>query len=104
MVRLAAAKGGAGMRVCIIGCGAVGSLFAANLSNLEDVEVWAYDLDEAHVHAINEEGLQLTGAGEVVGRPRATTDASALPACDFGIVATKAMHTGSAIAATAHAF
>ncbi len=92
------------MKVCIVGCGAVGSLFAANLANLEDVEVWAYDLDKAHVDAINQEGLQLTGAGEVRGRPRATTDASELPACDFGIVATKAMHTESAIAATARAF
>jgi 2-dehydropantoate 2-reductase len=35
---------------------------------------------------------------------RATADAADIPACDFGIVATKAMHTGSAIAATAHAF
>ena len=32
------------MRVCVVGCGAVGSLFAANLASLEDVEVWAYDL------------------------------------------------------------
>ena len=39
-----------------------------------------------------------------MGRLRATTDASALPPCDFGIVATKAMHTEGAIAATAHAF
>ena len=54
--------------------------------------------------AINEHGLRLTGAGEVVGRPRATTDARELPPCDFGIVVTKAMHTEPAIAATAHAF
>ncbi len=32
------------MKVCIVGCGAVGSLFAANLGTLDDVEVWAYDL------------------------------------------------------------
>jgi 2-dehydropantoate 2-reductase len=66
--------------------------------------VWAYDLDRAHVDAINAEGLRLTGAGEIVGRLRATADASELPACEFGIVATKAMHTESAIGATAHAF
>jgi 2-dehydropantoate 2-reductase len=88
----------------VVGCGAVGSLFAANLAQLDDVEVWAYDLAEEHVRAINERGLRLSGAGDVVGRPRATADASELPACDFGIVATKAMHTGAAIAATAHAF
>jgi 2-dehydropantoate 2-reductase len=92
------------VRVCVVGCGAVGSLFAANLSQLDDVEVWAYDLDRAHVDAINANGLRLTGAGDVVGSVQATAEASALPPCDFGLVATKAMHTEAAIAATAHAF
>jgi 2-dehydropantoate 2-reductase len=92
------------VRVCVVGCGAVGSLFAANLSQLEDVEVWAYDLSREHVDAINRDGLQLTGAGDVLGRPRATSDPGELPACDFGIVATKAMHTESAVQATAAAF
>jgi 2-dehydropantoate 2-reductase len=92
------------MRVCVVGCGAVGSLFAANLAQLEDVEVWAYDLAQDHVDAINRDGLRLSGAGHVVGRLRATADAAEIPACDFGIVATKAMHTEAAIGATAHAF
>src|SRR5881398_2889285 len=92
------------MRVCVVGSGAVGSLFAANLAQLDDVEVWAYDLARDHVDAINRDGLRLSGAGDVVGRVRATTDAGELPACEFGIVATKAMHTSAAIAATAHAF
>ena len=92
------------MRICVVGCGAVGSLFTANLAQLEDVEVWAYDLDQAHVDAINAHGLRLSGQGEVLARLRATTDADAVPACDFGLVATKAMHTASAIGATAHAF
>ena len=92
------------MRVCIVGCGAVGSLFAANLAQLDDVEVWAYDLARDHVDAINRDGLRLSGAGDVVGRVRATADAGELPSCEFGIVATKAMHTASAIDATAAAF
>jgi 2-dehydropantoate 2-reductase len=92
------------VKVCIVGCGAVGSLFAANLAQLDDVEVWAYDLAREHVDAINANGLRLSGAGDVVGRVRATADAHELPQCEFGIVATKAMHTSSAIAATAHAF
>ena len=92
------------MRVCIVGCGAVGSLFAANLAQLDDVEIWAYDLAQEHVDAINRDGLRLSGAGDVLGRLRATTDAADLPPCDFGIVATKAMHTSDAVAATAHAF
>ena len=92
------------MRVCVVGCGAVGSLFAAGLAQLDDVEVWAYDLDEAHVRAINESGLRISGAGELEARLSATTDASELPPCDFGIVATKSMHTGAALAAVAPAF
>ena len=92
------------MRIAVVGCGAVGSLFAANLSLLDDVEVWAYDLAQDHVDAINRDGLRLSGAGDVVGHPRATSNASELPPCDFGIVATKCLHTEAAIAETAHAF
>jgi len=92
------------MRITIIGCGAVGSLFAANLGTLDDVEVWAYDPWQAHVDAINERGLRLSGAGEVVGRVRATADPEALPPSDLGIVAVKSMHTSEAVAASAHAF
>jgi len=54
------------MKVCIIGCGAIGSLFAARLGRLDDVEVWAYDPDAAHVTAINERGLRLTGLSDIV--------------------------------------
>ena len=92
------------MRICIVGCGAVGSLFAANLATLDDVEVWAFDLYQGHVDAIERDGLTLSGAGSVRASLRATSDPAALPPCDFGIVATKAMHADSALAATAHAF
>jgi 2-dehydropantoate 2-reductase len=92
------------VRVAVIGCGAVGSLFAANLGTLDDVEVWAYDPWREHVDAINANGLRLSGAGEVVGRVRATADPAGLPPCDLGIVATKSMHTSAAMEATAHAF
>jgi 2-dehydropantoate 2-reductase len=92
------------VRICVVGCGAVGSLFAANLARLDDVEVWAFDLDQAHVDAINANGLRLVGAGEVVGSVRATVDARELPSCELGIVATKAMHTEAAVAATERAF
>jgi 2-dehydropantoate 2-reductase len=92
------------VRICIVGCGAVGSLFAATLAQLDDVEVWAFDANRPHVDAINASGLRLSGADDVLGWPRATSVADELPACDFGIVATKAMHTGAAVTATAHAF
>jgi 2-dehydropantoate 2-reductase len=92
------------VRVCVVGCGAVGSLFAAQLAQLEEVEVWAYDRSQPHVDAINAHGLRLSGAGDVVGRLRATSDPEELPPCEFGIVATKAMHTEAAIRATAGSF
>ncbi len=92
------------MRICVVGCGAVGSLFAANLAQLDDVEVWAFDQWAEHVAAINADGLRLSGAGEVVGRLRATSDPAELPPCDFGIVATKSMDTASAVATCAASF
>ncbi|HET6867309.1 MAG TPA: 2-dehydropantoate 2-reductase [Solirubrobacteraceae bacterium] len=98
------AIGGQDMKVCIVGCGAVGSLFAAHLAQVDDVEVWAYDVVGPHVDAINRDGLKLTGEADITGRVRATTDAAELPACDFGIVATKSMYTRAAIEASAHAF
>ena len=92
------------MKIGIVGSGAVGSLFAAHLAQLDDVETWVYDVSQAHVDAINRDGLRLTGVGEVHSHPRATTDAAELPALDFGIVATKGMHTRSAMEATARSF
>jgi 2-dehydropantoate 2-reductase len=82
----------------------VGSIFAANLAQLEDVEVWAYDPWAEHVRAIADSGLRLSGAGDVVGRVQATADPGELPSCDFGIVAVKSMQTGAAIEQTSRAF
>src|SRR5439155_943885 len=95
---------GVQMRIGVVGCGAVGSIFAANLARLQDVEIWAYDPWQEHVEAINAHGLRLSGAEDVVGPVRATADPAELPACELGLVATKSMHTDEAIAATAHAF
>jgi 2-dehydropantoate 2-reductase len=85
------------MRVAIVGCGAIGSLFAGHLGVLDAVEVWVYDVMQAHVDAVNRDGLRLTGAADLVARVTATTDPSDLPPCEFGIVATKSMHTADAI-------
>ncbi len=92
------------MRICIVGCGSIGSLFAAHLAKLEDVEVWAYDLDSSHVNAINANGLRLSGKTELLSFPRATCAAADIPPCEFGIVATKSMHTRAAIESTAEIF
>ena len=92
------------MRVCVIGCGAVGSLFAAHLGRLDDVEVWAYDPHQAHVDAINQHGLRLTGESDFVASVNARSDAGEIPPCEFGIIATKTLHTRPAMEAVAQVF
>ena len=92
------------MRVCVIGCGAVGSLFAAHLANAGEAEVWAYDVWQEHVEAIRKGGLKISGAADFTARLNATTDPKQLPRCDYGIVATKAIHTRTAMNQVAHIF
>jgi len=92
------------MRICVIGCGAVGSLFAAHLAKAGEAEVWAYDVWKEHIEAIRKNGLRLSGAADFTARLNATSDAQELPRCDYGIVATKAIHTRSAITQVAHVF
>jgi 2-dehydropantoate 2-reductase len=92
------------MKICIIGCGAVGSLFAAHLAKAGEVEVWAYDVWKEHTDAIRANGLRLSGAADFTAQLSATSDPKSLPRCDYGIVATKAIHTGAAIAQVAHIF
>jgi 2-dehydropantoate 2-reductase len=92
------------MKICIIGCGAVGSLFAAHLARAGEIEIWAYDVWKEHIDAIRKSGLRLSGAAEFTTRLNATSNPQDLPRCDYGIVATKAIHTASAIAQTAHIF
>ncbi len=89
--------------VCVVGCGAIGSLFAAHLARVDGVEVWAYDVSSTLVDAINANGLRIEGAEGFVARVHATTEAARIPPCDFGVVATKSEHTRSAVAAVSTA-
>src|SRR5579862_2922471 len=92
------------MKICIVGCGAVGSLFAAHLAKAGEAEIWVYDLWKDHMEAIRQNGLRLSGAADFMARLNATSDPRQLPRCDYGIVATKAIHTKNAIAQAAHIF
>jgi 2-dehydropantoate 2-reductase len=75
-------------KVCIIGCGAIGSLYAAHLARV--AEVWALVRRPEHAHALNRDGLRVSGTHDFSVRLRATTEAREIPECEFGIVATKA--------------
>jgi 2-dehydropantoate 2-reductase len=88
---------GAAVRVAVIGCGAIGSLYAAHLARVPGVQVWAVDPWAAHVDTMNARGLRVTGLADFVARVHARTDGRDLPACDFGLVATKAPHTRAAV-------
>jgi len=90
-------------RIAIIGCGAIGSLYAAHLAR-QGSEVWVVTRRLEHARALNEHGLRVTGTHEFHARVQATRDPPALPDCDFGIVATKARQTEEAFAPVARKF
>ncbi len=92
-------------KVLVVGCGAIGSLFAAHLANGGEVEVYAFDVSQPHIDAIRRNGLRLSGASEMhVHLAGASTNPAELPVCDYGVVATKAIHTAGAIEAAARCF
>ncbi len=82
-------------RVCVIGCGAIGSLYAAHLARV--AEVWAYVRRAEHARALEEQGLRVSGKHGFTVRLRATADARELPECGMGIVCTKATQTAEAV-------
>jgi 2-dehydropantoate 2-reductase len=89
-------------RVCIIGCGSIGSLYAAHLARV--AEVWAFVRRPEHARALNERGLQVTGTHEFHASLRASHDPAALPEFDLGIVSSKATQTADALRPVAHLF
>src|SRR5438105_5573965 len=89
-------------RVCIIGCGSIGSLYAAHLARV--AEVWAFVRRADHARALNEQGLRVSGTHDFHAHLRATNDPAALPQFDFGIVSCKATQTPDAVAPVAHLF
>ena len=91
------------VRVAVLGCGAIGSLYAAHLTRAPGVEVWAVDPWPEHMAAIRANGLRVTGLADFVAPVHAVTDAADLPPCALGIVATKARHTRAAVAAAGRA-
>jgi 2-dehydropantoate 2-reductase len=92
------------VKVCIVGCGALGGVIAAHLARLGGVEVYAYDISEENVRVMKERGLRISGAVEFTVKLNATSRAGEIPACDFGIFATKGPHTRAAIEQTARIF
>ncbi|HEY2460699.1 MAG TPA: 2-dehydropantoate 2-reductase [Candidatus Acidoferrum sp.] len=89
-------------RVCVIGCGSIGSLYAAHLARV--CEVWAYVRRPSHAKALNEEGLRVSGTHNFHVNLRASCDPAEMPQFDLGIVSSKATQTADAVAPVAHLF
>src|SRR6267378_7016923 len=89
-------------RVCIIGCGAIGSLYAAHLARV--AEVWALVRRKEQAEALNRDGLRVSGTHNFSGTLRATDNPRELPNFDFGIVATKATQVQESIAVAGDRF
>ena len=75
-------------RVCVIGGGVIGSLYAAHLARRVDVVVLTRRSE--HAEALNAQGLRISGKGDFTARLGATADPAGLHDVDLAIVATKA--------------
>jgi 2-dehydropantoate 2-reductase len=75
-------------RVCVIGAGSIGSLFAGHLAEVADVSVLTRRQEQAD--ALNRDGLRITGRSDLRARVTAVADPDELEPFDVGIIATKA--------------
>ena len=88
------------MKIAIVGCGAMGSVYAGLFASAGH-EVWAIDRWAEHVAAMKQNGLRLEGkSGDRTVKVHATTEAKEAGACDLVVLATKAMHVAAAAEAT----
>jgi len=75
-------------RVCVVGAGVIGSLFAGHLAQVADVSVLCRR--EEHARALEADGLRVSGKADLSSRVRAAVSADALPEPELVVVATKA--------------
>ena len=81
-------RAGSVERVCIVGGGVIGSLFAGHLARVCEVSVLTRRRE--HADALNRDGLMVTGKSDFHVRVTATDDPDPLEPFDVAIVATKA--------------
>ena len=74
--------------VCIVGAGAIGSLFAGHLGSLCRATVLVRRAE--HAAELNAQGLRVSGKSDLHTRVQASTDPAALGDIDLVIIATKA--------------
>jgi 2-dehydropantoate 2-reductase len=82
-------------RVCIVGAGSIGSLYAACLASVADVTVLTRR--EEHAALLNKEGLRVSGKTSRHGTVSASTRPGELGDIDLVIIATKTIHVESSV-------
>jgi 2-dehydropantoate 2-reductase len=89
-------------RVCVVGGGVIGSLYAGHLARIAEVSVLTRR--DEHARALLADGLRISGKSDFTAAVHATADAAELPDFDLGILATKATQLEEAAAALAGRF
>ncbi len=75
-------------RTCVVGAGAIGSLFAGHLASVAESTVLVRR--QEHADLLNREGLRVSGKSELQSRVQAAMDPAELGDVDLVIIATKA--------------
>jgi 2-dehydropantoate 2-reductase len=74
--------------VCVVGAGAIGSLFAGHLGSVVDTSVLVRRED--HARQLNRKGLRVSGKSDLQSTVQASIDPAVLGNADLVIIATKA--------------
>jgi 2-dehydropantoate 2-reductase len=83
-------------RVCVVGAGAIGSLFAAHLARVAEVAVLTRR--EEHARALREEGLRVSGRAAFVARVEGASDPDEIGDVDLVVLSTKGTEVDAAAA------
>jgi len=81
-------------RVCVVGAGVIGSLYAGHLAQVAQVSVLTRRPE--HAEALVRDGLRISGKSDLLSRVTAADDAAGLPDADLVILATKATEVEAA--------
>jgi 2-dehydropantoate 2-reductase len=89
-------------RVCVVGAGAIGSLFAAHLARVAEVAVLTRR--EEHARALRDSGLRVSGRAAFVAQVAGASDPDEIGDVDLVLLATKGGEVDAAAARLAGRF
>ncbi|GAB1475264.1 2-dehydropantoate 2-reductase [Bacillota bacterium] len=94
------------MKIAVIGAGAMGCLYGAKLSALEENEVYLVDIWKEHIDAINKKGLFMEEKDRLLEfkRLKGVEGAEDAGICDLALIFVKSTLTGEAVRANREVF